>query len=239
MKQRRGVTLLELLIAISLLSLLSVSILMALRLGLNAMGKANDKVLANRRVTSVERILQSELAGLIPTTAACRPDPNSPPQAVQFFDGRMQSMRFVSSYSLQEAGRGYPRILEFQVIPGENAKGVRLIVNELLYTGPESTGSLCLGFAPDPASGYMTTLYRPIQASANSFVLADKLAYCRFSYLEEGAPPRPDRWVPEWKPTLLPTAVKIEMAPLDAAASRVPLMSVFAPIRSRRDFVGF
>jgi prepilin-type N-terminal cleavage/methylation domain-containing protein len=238
MSRRLGVTLLELLIAISLLSLLSVAILMALRLGLNATGKANAKAIANRRVTSVERILQSEIEGLIPLTAACRPDPKAPPQRVWFFEGQTQSMRFVSSYSLQEAGRGYPRILEFQVIPGENNRGVRLVVNEQLYTGPESTGALCLGFVRDPMGGGLTALYAPITTGPQSFVLADKLSYCRFGYLRAAPAKMPDFWVPQWNLTLYPRAVRVDMAPLDADASRVPLVSVFAPVRSSREASG-
>ena len=54
-------------------------------------------------------------------------------------------MRFVSSYSLQQGARGLPRILEFQVIRGEEGKGVRLVVNEQPYTGPRSAGFFVLG----------------------------------------------------------------------------------------------
>ena len=39
---------------------------------------------------------------------------------IQFFQGEAQSMRFVSTYSLQQAWRGLPQILEFLVIPRED-----------------------------------------------------------------------------------------------------------------------
>ena len=52
------------------------------------------------------------------------------------FQGDPQTMRFVSSYSLTEAARGLPRLLEYQVIPGEDGNSVRLVVNEIVYTGP-------------------------------------------------------------------------------------------------------
>lgn len=235
MKQQRGVTLIELLIAVSLLSLLSVGILMAMRVGLNAMGKANSKLIANRRVTSAQRILESQIAGFMPVAAECAPAPDTQPVRVPFFEGQPQSMRFASSYSLEEAARGYPRILEFQVIVGENNQGVRLVVNEILYTGPQSAGAACLGIAPDPVTGTPLPRFRPINIGPRSFVLADRLASCRFFYREVPPPPAPERWVPEWKLNQWPAAVRIEMAPLEPDASRVPLAGVIAPIRATKD----
>jgi len=63
----RGVTLMELLVSISLLSLLSVGMLMSLRVGLNALDKADAKLMANRRVVSVERIVRSRLVATLAT----------------------------------------------------------------------------------------------------------------------------------------------------------------------------
>ena len=99
----RGVTLVELLVSITLLSLLSVGMLMTLRVGLNSMDKANSKLMANRRVASVERIVRSEIENLIPVSALCVPESEQPPETIMYFQGRIESMRFVSAYSLQEA----------------------------------------------------------------------------------------------------------------------------------------
>jgi hypothetical protein len=226
----------ELLIAISLLSLLSVGMLMALRVGLNALDKANTKLMANRRAASTERILESQIAGLMPVFADCPGrTPNGPPSRVSFFEGQAQSMRFVSSYSLEGAARGYPRILEFLVIPGEQNRGVRLIVNEALYTGPLSTGASCLGLLPDPAQGgARAPRFRAIEPGPHSFVLADRLAFCRFSYKEKLPPPLPELWLPEWRFERWPLAVRVEMAPLEPDPSRVPLAGLTVPIYVNR-----
>lgn len=231
MKRHRGVTLIELLIAISLLSVLSVGMLMALRVGLSAMDKANTKLMANRRAASVQRILESQIAGFMPVDADCPAGPNGPLIRVPFFEGGPQSMRFVSSYSLEEASRGYARILEFQVIAGEENRGVRLIVNEFLYTGPASTGGACLGMAPDPLLGVLLPQFRPIQPGPRSFVLADRLAFCRLAYRESLPPPRLERWTPAWKLMRLPSAVRVDLAPLESDPTRVPLLGVTVPIR--------
>ena len=136
-------------------------------------------------------------------------------------------MRFVSSYSLEEANRGYPRILEYQVIPGADGPGVRLIVNERLYAGPYSTGALCLG----PGGPGMGAAFRPVETGPESFVLADKLAMCRFSYQRRGPEPDSREWVPVWSEPEFPLGIRVELTPLEKQAARVPLITITAPVR--------
>ena len=148
-----------------------------------------------------------------------------------FFEGRPDQMRMVSDYSLQEASRGYPRVLEFRVIPGERNEGVRLIVNELFYTSPQALGPLCLGLVPSPDTADLSPRMRPVEAGPASFVLADRLAFCRFAYRETMPPPILERWTPEWKRSIFPTAVRIEMAPLHPDPSRLQPMPLTIPVR--------
>ena len=229
-KFRRGVTLLELLLAVSLLGLLSTGILMALRVGVNAFEKANRRLMDNRRIAGVQRILEQEIAGFIPVLALCQPYGDQRPTAMPFFQGEPQSMRFVSSFSLGEGWRGYAQVLEFQVIQGEMGSGVRLVVNERTYAGPPSAGADCLGFARDDELGLMVPLFRPIVVGPRSFVLADRLAFCRFSFREEQLPPAQERWVTHWILPRWPSGVRIEMAPLEADSARVRPMTLTAPI---------
>ena len=138
-------------------------------------------------------------------------------------------MRFVSSYSLDEAARGYPKVLEFQVIPGER-EGVRLVVNERVYAGPLSTGPFCTGRGENGVPSFL-----PVQTGTGSFVLADKLAACRLFY-REVLPQAPfERWVPIWGKETLPSAIRIEMTPLPTGTLRLPLVSVTSPVRVTRD----
>ena len=238
MKMRRpkqaGVTLIEVLIAISLLSLLSVGILMALRVGLSALGKTNSRLIANRRVASAQRILEDQVAGFMGVVALCSPAPDLPRQPMPFFQGEPQSMRFVSTYSLEEAWRGRPHILEFQVIPGEDNRGVRLIVNEILYTGPLGAGLLCLGRVPDPVVATGVPRFRPIEPMPRSFVIADKLASCRFSYLEPVPPPVVERWTPQWLQSRWPLGIRIEMVPLEDNPARLRPFTINARVHVSR-----
>lgn len=234
-RSRTGVTLIEVLIAVSLLSLLSVGILLALRVGMSAMDKANRRLMDNRRAVGARRIIEAQLAGLIPVIAVFSPGSDATGVKVPFFEGREQSMRFVSSYSLQEAARGLPQILEFQVIPGEE-RGVRLVVNENLYTGPLSAGAFCLGPGQDPELGVQTQRFIPIVVGSRSFVLADHLAYCRFSYLGVLANQTLEQWSPAWIPiNRWPLGIRIEMASLDTDAGRLKPLTVTAPVHVNRD----
>ena len=139
----------------------------------------------------------------------------------QFFQGEPEVLRLVSTFSLQGAWRGQPQILEIFVIPGAEGRGVRLVVNEIPYQGPSAAAACaCLRasfFAPVPGP--------------NSFVLADKLAFCRFTYLDQPEDQTlPLRWFPRFVGPTWPQAVRIEMAPLDPDASRLQPISMVAPI---------
>ena len=236
-RQQAGVTLIELLIAVTLVSLLAVGILFAMRVGLNAMDRSGARLTGNRRVASVERILESQVAAIMPVPALCMPGQDAPPAKVMFFQGEPTSMRFVSAYSLHEAWRGMPLVLEYQVIPGNNGEGVRLIVNERLYTGPKGVGAFCTGVAPDE-TGAVVPHFVPIEVGPASFVLADKLAYCRFSYrfLPPQAPTDhlPAQWLPLWNKPTLPSAVRIDMGPLRPDPAALQPVSLSIPVHVTR-----
>ena len=101
MKQSEaGVTLIELLIAVTLVALLAVGMMIAIRVGLSAMYKSNDRLMSNRRVASVEKILDAEINGIIPVKAKCGAVGENPGATVPFFQGDIQGMRLVSTYSL-------------------------------------------------------------------------------------------------------------------------------------------
>jgi general secretion pathway protein J len=235
MRRESGTTLIEVLIAVTLLSLLSVGMLTAMRVGFMAFSKTNTRLMENRRAAGAQRVVQEQLEGMMPVVAPCGDAPGSTPAKTAFFEGQPQTMRLVSSFSLQQGWRGQPQVLELFVIPGEDGKGVRLVVNEIPYTGPGGTAQLCTGRARDPQTGANIAMFAPVQAGPGSFVLADKLAYCRFSYftipLDRNLPPH---WTPAWTFSGWPFAVRIEMAPIEPDPSRLQPITVTAPIRLHR-----
>src|ERR1051326_5979120 len=71
MNSRRGFTLIELMISITLVAAISAGILMAMRTGLQSMQKVNDRLASNRRVLTVQQILQHQLSNAMPVMGLC------------------------------------------------------------------------------------------------------------------------------------------------------------------------
>ena len=235
MKREAGVTLLELLIAISLVSLLSVGMLVAMRVGMNTMGAANRRVAVNRRSTGAQRILEQQLGGFLPFYAFCLAKDNPQGAKAPFFQGEPTVMQFITSYSLNEAQRGLPRIVQVFVAPGEAGDGVRLLENEHPYGGPFGAGFFCLGPEPDALTGEPVARFNVPEQQPGSFVVADKLAAARFSYQENNNGEKPDQWLPRWAKSRWPRAIRIEVEPLRPDPSRIQPVTITVPMRITRE----
>lgn len=222
-----GVTLIELLVAVTLFSMLSVGMLYAFRIGLMAYSKTQTKLMDNRRVAGAQRILLQEIQSMMPATAMCGVTPAGTGGVLSlFFQGEPDAMRLVSTFSLAGASRGRPQILEIFVGAGENGRGVRLLVNEIPYGGTIAAGMLCL----------TPTQFLPISASPHTFVLADHLEYCRFAYEKVPLENAPEPvWQARYNGQTWPRAVRVEMAPLEPDASKLQPISVTALIRVHRN----
>lgn len=222
--RERGFTLIELMVSITLVAAISVGMLMTMRTSLTTLDRVDSRLQSNRRVMSVEQILSRELSGVMPVLGDCRTSDGGIRPRVPIFNGTGQALLLVSSYSLAEGARGYARLLALEVIPSDRG-GVRLIVNESLYTGPASTAPFCFDGAAAPGP-----------PTPESFVLADRLAFCRISY-QEYLPQTPhlQKWLEVWNKPDLPSAVHVEMTPLIADPASLPLVSVTVPIHVTRE----
>jgi len=198
----RGVTLIELLIAITLVAALAVGMLMAIRSSLTAMERINVRLEENRRVMGIQQIVSRQIGGVIPLTG-CR------------LSGTSEGLRLVTTYSVNEGARGFPHYVEFFVEP-DPAGGVRLAEAEYPYAGSR----VCGGGGGDSA------------APPLKLVLAGRLFSCTFSYHQTPPPnsTAPGNWVQTWNAPLLPSAVRIVTQPLDGLRSNLPALAVNAPI---------
>src|SRR5260370_8771882 len=96
-----GLTLLEVVIAVSLLSLLMMGVMTSLRLGLSALGKTNTHLMDNRRVAGTQRMLEQKLHGFMPVIALDGPPPVPLPNAkMPFFLGEPKASASASRTSL-------------------------------------------------------------------------------------------------------------------------------------------
>ena len=236
-RRQRGVTLIEMLVAVTLVSLLSSGLMYAMRLGLNAMEQTNRKFTDNRRALGSLRVLNQQFAAIIPAQVSCKGTSLGGDLAPVFFRGARNSVQFVTAHTLEEAGRGYPRIVEYFVIPGDAARGggFRLVMQESPYTGPQSLSAYCSGTGMDPLHRAPVSLLRPPTLGARPFVIADQLAYCRFSYQRVHPVTFLRDWADAHAGAALPAAIRIEMAPLRPDAARVQLSTTTIPLRVTRN----
>lgn len=238
---QRGVTLLELMISVTLVALISIGLSVAMHAGLTTMQKWNTRMTSTRRVLGAQRVLLQQVGGLMNVVGLCAASAQAAPEKMRFFQGEPNAMRFVSTYSLPEASRGLPQLLEYAVLPRENGEGVRLVVNEFPYAGPSTVLPLCVGTMPNPETGKPVPRYRDIAVGPTSFVLADRLAYCRFRFLEvpfaaPGTPPtKPERWVDRWVAERYPQAIRVEMAPLKPEPGQLQSMSMTLPVHAEKN----
>jgi prepilin-type N-terminal cleavage/methylation domain-containing protein len=226
-----GLTLMEVLVAMALLSLLSAAILTALRVGASAWETANTNLMLDRRIASANAIFHAALEGMTPVFAEFE-SRETGPATVVFFQGHPQSMRFVSAYSLEAGPRAGLRILELEVVEGP--RGRRVLLNDLPYLDPRQAGRFISGAQYDPQAGAVRLVFAPIQALPNSFIIADELEGCAFAYyLEERGPEPSGRWLAVWdRLDELPRAVTIQIAARPDSARLRPV-SITVPIRSR------
>lgn len=216
-----GFTLIEMIIAVTLVAAIITGLLMAMRTGLSAYQRVNQRLDDNRRVMGLDQALHRQLGGLMPVTTQCPGGPNN-----AAFSGDPVSLRFVSSSSLAEGARGYPRVVEYLATPDPHG-GARLMMNERIYAGPSTLAAFC---APFPL---------PVQLTPQSVEMAGQMASIRFLYRK----PIPDSplggdWVPAWQNIAdLPRAIRIEMTPLASDPAHLPMPTISVPVHLSRQLL--
>jgi len=227
----RGMTLIEVLVAVALLSLLSVGLFTALQIGATSWSTTRERLMLDRRVATANAILHSSFASIVPLEAEIPPERAIGLRQLLFFQGEPGSMRFVSSYSVTEGVRGGLRIVELQVSSARN--GLRILLNQLPYLGPLSAGSLVVGQVSDPDFPRGRIVFSPIAAMPTSLIIVDELAACTFSYLRR---PRrrdePSVWLSHWgERDSLPAAIRVNLTPSSGEARVLPV-SITTAVRA-------
>jgi len=130
-RNQRGVTLLELMIAVTLVAGLSTGMLMAMRTSLMTYEKTAKKLESNRRFVKTQQILSNQIAAVIPAQGSCLGSEGQTIGVPSFLSGSLDALRLISSYSIAEGARGYPQIVEYQVLSNGRG-GVSLLGSRLL-----------------------------------------------------------------------------------------------------------
>jgi len=228
---RAGMTLIEILVAVTLLGLLSIGLATALQVAAGAWSSSRNARVQDRRIANANALLHAQFAGVTPVQPMILRSGLAVPEG-PFFQGEPNAMRFVSSYSMTEGVRGGLQIVELQTSPGQ--EGTRLILTQSPYQGPLSVGRFITGAEPLSEPGSFHLLFTPLQVRADSLIVADRLSEVRFSYLRgPRGPNEPDVWVSVWdQPQQLPQAIRVDMRPLEDVGRLRPV-AIVSEVRAR------
>jgi len=232
MHPETGMTLIEVVVAVTLLGLLSTGLVMSFQMGVDAWRDTRDRLTVDRRIATANQILNSALVGMIPIKGAAPDGPDARGRRFLFFQGEPHSMRFVTSFSVTEGMRGGLQVIELQVVSSPG--GRRILLNQSPFMGPLALARFVDGFFNDPDLGGTRPRYRPIVPYATSLVIVDELEDCSFWYLERPRGRDPvTTWLPVWtKLRELPEAVAINVLPR-IEGNRLRPVSLSVPVPSR------
>lgn len=198
MKPENGFTLLEMMVAVTLVAMMAAGIWSVFRTSLRAWSRGTETIDASQRQRNVLDMVRKQLASAYPLTPP--PDEATPVSVNPIFRGTETGLSFVSLNSLRFLDSPGLTLVHYEVAQDERG-GVALVEREERY----------LGRIPDSESE---------TASAVTTPLFDNLAQCYFEYRsdEDGEEP----WVREWDAAergQLPAAVAVNMASVEADGS--------------------
>ena len=202
-RKQAGVTLLELLVAITIVSLLATTALFAWRVGVSGWEKASTQLEHDQTVLAVHELLTRQIASMTPYQA-----PSERGGQVMFFQGEAETARFVSRHSLRERAASGLYLVEYHVT--EQADGTRqLVLQEKPVAGTEELAARVAGIEAE--SGVMRVRFQPFARGSEAVVLLEGLRECRLEYYQGPTPGRPGAWTSEWigNANEVPTAMRI------------------------------
>jgi prepilin-type N-terminal cleavage/methylation domain-containing protein len=218
MKNQHGFTILELLIAVTLVAAISAGLLTAMRNGLLTMERTQHRLTENRRALGLQDLVARQIAGAVPILGLC----GTPDSAGSFwaFRGHASALMLVTNASLAQGSRGYPHVVSYHVLPNRDGT-VRLEMTEALFPSPAGTIPFCdaSGMPLIPATTTPPT------------VIYDRLAYCTFSYqIRNPGSLLGTTWMEDWYLPQLPAVVRIELAAAPGSAPNMPVRPITIPL---------
>ncbi len=178
---KRGVTLIELLVAISLMGMISLALLFSMRIGSGAWRRGNARMAANRGVIAAGDLISAQLADVQARRVKWGPDDS--PTFFAYFDGAPERLRLLTSYSLALRSRGGVWLAEYFFV--KEGDGCALRYYERQYDTDRDIASTVRGAGFDPFANRMSVLFNSDPPASSGRTLYTGLRDCRFEYLIE------------------------------------------------------
>lgn len=194
-----GFTLVEMLIAVTLVALMALALWSVLRLTVTSWQHATASIDANQRHRATLDLVEKQLASvsaLIPP-----PDPQLGLWQSPIFLGSETGVEFVSLCALRFRDNPGLTIVSYGVVQGSGGD-YSLVERESRYLGGDPTEDAGLDQGEEP-----------------TVTIFDHLASAVFEYYDPGALDRPAQWVKEWDALdygSLPAAIRISMIAREA-----------------------
>lgn len=198
-----GFTLVEMMVAITLVALMSLALWGVLRISITSWKRGTEAIDANQRHRTLLDLVQKQMASIYPLV---------PPLDLQMgtgitpvFSGSASSMQFISLCALRFRDNPGLTMVSYEVVP-DNDGGHSLVERETRYLGGDPSLQVDYPAAETPDT-----------------VIFDRLISLEFEYYDPGTPDVPPQWVREWSAAdlgRLPTWISMTMVSRDAGGTQ-------------------
>jgi general secretion pathway protein J len=212
-RSQMGFTLLEIILAITLIALMAVGIWAVLQISVRSWTKGTEYIDANQRHRSVLDLVRKQIASTYALYSPIDPIQGGVPTLI--FSGAEASLTFISLNSLHFQESPGLTLVSYEFAPNFEG-GFSLIENEQPYLGQEIGGET----APGPS--IKTQIF-------------ENLSSCLFEYFDPGDAANPAQWVTAWDGQnigRLPSAVSLTITSPDPKGRTSLNRQLIIPLRS-------
>jgi prepilin-type N-terminal cleavage/methylation domain-containing protein len=178
----QGFTLMELLVSMTLMSILTVAVFMGFRMGFNAWNKSEEAMEKTRQVHIALDLLSRQIGSLVPCYSKQKAEEN--PVDLPIYQGEVNGMRFVSNFSALHRGAGGARLVEYFVTPSTDSQTKTLWVNERELPDDTALSDWMFAAISRQTDGSPLITYREFFRRPEAIPLVENLKAAEFRYLE-------------------------------------------------------
>jgi general secretion pathway protein J len=197
-KEAAGFTLIELIIALTLVALMAVGLWGAFRISVRSWMRGTEFIDTNQRTRTILDLVKKQMASIYGLSVPIDSQPGSP--IVPLFAGKDMSVQFISLNSLRFQENPGLTMVSYDLIR-DKAGRFSMVEREAPYLGLD----LALSTTMDDREEQLTPIFEDLESFS-------------FEFFDPGAQDRPARWVKEWNTSetlRLPTALSLTMVARD------------------------
>lgn len=197
MSRAKGFTLLEVLIATSLMALLMVALVTGLHIGTRAWQGGEARLRGIHRDEELSAFLARQISSLVPYTAVSE-EPELPGR-FPILEATPSRLRFLSTYGSRFGNRSGLLLVEC-VVSGTSRGTVDVALRETPVRGDRMLlDEIIERVTEDSTIGKRTIVFKPFSVREGDLSLVTGLDRARFEYLDPAAPSGEPAWLPKWE----------------------------------------